>query len=238
MSENAALPTSAPIASPKFDTPPNSSKGSIHSPMIRLGTPNKSIRMSENFKETVGGVITYEEPWTDDIEDLIKHWRSHAIKMSEMHENAAYYVKGKHNMFGLPPIILPLSMTFISQIIPEEHTSTIVNGAMFLLSGLSGAVYKWLNLGEKYALHFQYSARYDDIITAIDTELSRQKKFRRPADVFVTEIRCKIDNLNHTSPEFPMCCLESPAIFCCMAKEKQIDTAPQMFRGCNDESIV
>ena len=211
------------LASPKFNIPQG---GSLHSPMV--GRSDEDNTMSNSV---------YEEPWTDTIEDLIKHWRSHAIKMSEMHENAGYYVKGKHNIFGLPPIIIPLTMTYVSQILPEDQIrkDVIINGLMFLLSGLSGAVYKWLNLGEKYALHFQYSARYDDIITAIDTELSRQKKFRRPADVFITEIRCKIDNLNHTSPDFPMCCLCNPSSFyCCMASSEQEATAQQMFRECNN----
>lgn len=160
--------------------------------------------------------VAYEEPWTRDIEELIKHWRNYSIVMSEKHENAGYYIKVKHNWFGLPPILIPLMMTFISQLIPPTSPlSNPINGAMFLFSGITGAVYKWLNLGEQYALHFQYSARFNDIITNIDTELSRQRKFRRPADVFLTEVRCKIDNLNDTAPEFPVCC----SLFCVSSTE-------------------
>ena len=145
-----------------------------------------------------------EEPWTNKLENLVKKWRFHSIKLSELHEKAAYSIRMKHNVFGLPPVFIPLIMTFVSQIVPRDKA--IVSGAMFLVSGLSGAVYKWLNLGEQYTLHFQYSARYDDIVTAIDSELSRQPKFRRAADAFVTEIRSKIDHLNQTSPDFPTCC--------------------------------
>ena len=45
----------------------------------------------------------------------------------------------KHNVFGLPPVFIPLIMTFVSQIVPRDK-ETIVSGAMFLVSGLSGAV--------------------------------------------------------------------------------------------------
>jgi hypothetical protein len=213
---------SSTIASPQFDIA--SSHGELASPQL-TGIPSITDEQIEtpltqpsihSIHETLINVM--EEPWSEEMEQLVKHWRVHSIKMSELHEKAGYYVKSKHNIYGLPPIILPLTMSFVSQIIPdEEHTGTLVNGLMFLVSGLSGAVYKWLNLAEKYALHFQYSARYDDLITSIDSELSRQKRFRQPADTFITEIRCKIDNLNHTSPEFPACCMQN--ITCC---------------GCND----
>lgn len=145
-----------------------------------------------------------EEPWTRSIEDLVNKWREHAVTSSELHEKAAYSIKIKHNIFGLPPVFIPLVMTFVSQTIPMEKEQ-FTTGIMFLISGLSGAVYKWLNLGELYTLHFQYAARYDDIITSIDSEMSRQKKFRRAADAFVTELRAKLDNLNQTAPDFPLC---------------------------------
>lgn len=170
---------------------------------------SKAIEISlnstpKNIEKEVSGPIIEEEPWTDNIEKLVLKWKYHASRLSELHEKAGYLIKFKHNLFGLPPVFIPLIMTFITQIIPEGSES-IVSGGMFLVSGISGAIYKWLNLGEQYALHFQYAARYDDIITSIDSELSRQKRFRRAADAFVTEIRAKIDNLNQTSPEFPMC---------------------------------
>lgn len=178
--------------------------------MELLDSPNIEFSFSnsptpQTPQEEISGPIIEEEPWTDNIESLILRWKMHASRLSELHEKAAYTIKFKHNIFGLPPVFIPLIMTYISQVIPLENEA-VVSGVMFLVSGISGAIYKWLNLGEQYALHFQYSARYDDIITSIDSELSRQKRFRRAADAFVTEIRAKIDNLNQTSPEFPMCC--------------------------------
>lgn len=147
-----------------------------------------------------------EEPWSDEIERLVKHWRDYSIVMADQHENAGYKIKFNHNILGLPPIIIPITMTFISQILPTNNNSTnVFQGLMFLISGCTSALYKWLNLGERYSRHFSYSSRYNDITTAIDGELSRRRKFRRPADAFITEIRVKLDNLNHSAPEFPTC---------------------------------
>ena len=181
------------------------------------------IIVTETDSETSGqrSQPVLEEPWTDSIEELIYKWREHAVTSSELHEKAAYSIKIKHNVFGLPPVLVPLTMTFVSQIIPEEK-ETFTSGLMFLISGVSGAIYKWLNLGELYTLHFQYAARYDDIITSIDSELSRQKKFRRAADAFVTELRAKIDNLNQTAPDFPICSLNFNC--CCNYNTDEVKT--------------
>ena len=149
--------------------------------------------------------IVEEEPWDGNIEKLMIKWKIHATNLSELHERAGYSIKFKHNVFGLIPVFIPLIMTYVSQVIDENGNSEKINGVMFLISGIFGAVYKWLNLGEQYTLHFQYAARYDDIITSIDAELSRNKRFRRAADAFTTEIRGKIDNLNQTSPDFSTC---------------------------------
>ena len=88
--------------------------------------------------------------------------------------------------------------------VKEDYYSkfTITNGAMFLLSSFLNKIYTDYDLGNLYTLHFQYAARYYDLIIKIDSELSRKRKYRTSADVFITELRCQIDNLNQTSPPF------------------------------------
>lgn len=143
-----------------------------------------------------------EEPWNDRIEDQLIKWKEKCVELSNIHELAGYKIKSNHNFFGLPPIIIPLVMTYVSQLMDNE---TKINGMMFLVSGISGAVYKWLNLGEKYTLHFQYASKYQDLIYRINSELSRGRTFRRPADVFLTEMMSSMNHLNQTSPDIPTC---------------------------------
>ena len=75
---------------------------------------------------------------------------------------------------------------------------------MFGLITFFTGIYAWLDLGNQYALHFQYSARYYELVIFMDAELSRKRKYRRVSDTFITELRCKIDNLNTTAPDLPV----------------------------------
>lgn len=155
--------------------------------------------------------LLYMEPWSSRREELVNAWRDHVDAMSKLHEEAGYRIKKRHTKIGLITNIIPLIMTFL-QIVFEalqqkeknSTTFTIINGAMWLISSILSLMYSFLSLGTEYALHFQYSARYYDLLIRIDSELSRKRRFRKTADVFVTELRCQIDNLNKTGPDMPI----------------------------------
>ena len=149
-----------------------------------------------------------EEPWTNTRENLIKEWRIHVDEMYKLHEEAAYRQKSKHHLIGLPTIIIPLIMTFVQvvfEVVKTEHLEiyTVINAGMWLISSVLAIIYKSLDLGTQHALHFQYSARYYELIIRIDSELSRKREFRKSADAFITELRCQIDNLNQSGPDMP-----------------------------------
>jgi hypothetical protein len=159
--------------------------------------------------------LLYEEPWTTERENLVLEWRDHLCDMSKLHEDAGYSIKKKHHRIGIATYLIPTIMTFLqivfgeitknaSESVKQEYYTkfTITNGAMFLLSGILSKVYTEYDLGTLYTLHFQYAAKYYDLIIKIDSELSRSRKYRTSADTFITELRCQIDNLNQTSPSF------------------------------------
>ena len=98
-------------------------------------------------------------------------------------------------------------MTFLSQTLPPSHETTIVNGVMFLLTSSISGLQALFAYGQLYEQHFAYSAHYSNIASRIESELARRRKFRTPADVFITEIKCRIDNLNDVSPALPMDCM-------------------------------
>lgn len=166
-----------------------------------------------------------EEPWSDNIENLIIKWKIQCVDQSNIHEISGYKIKSNHNVFGLPPIIIPLVMTYLSQLMGEN---TKITGLMFLLSGLSGAIYKWLNLGEKYTLHFQYATKYQDIIFKINSELARDRKFRRPADVFITEIMSSMNHLNQSAPDIPTCLF---SLTSCKTSQVQRNKGPEITKS-------
>ena len=151
----------------------------------------------------------YEEPWTDSIEFLLTDWKEDLDKLSELHEYAGYIVKSRYYRLAIPGIAIPLVMGFISQTLPEGQPAIISNGVVFMVSGILSGLQTLFNYGQLYEEHFQYSSRFSDIVKRIDSELARKRKFRTPADVFLTEVKCKIEYLTEGSPEMPMnftCC--------------------------------
>lgn len=147
-----------------------------------------------------------EEPWTDETEKLVRRWAQQMEALSELHDNAGYIVKMRYYRIAIPSILVPFVMGFVSQILPEGRQSTITDGAMFMItSGLAG-LQTLFNYGQLYEQHFSYSASYSNIVSRIESELSRHRKFRTPSDVFITELKCTINNLNETAPELPMGC--------------------------------
>ena len=150
--------------------------------------------------------IKREEPWTDEIEQLVRRWAHQMNSLSELHDNAGYITKSRFMRLAIPSVIVPFAMGFISQVTPDTKRSSIVDGFMFMLtSGISG-LSALFNYGQRYEQHFSYSSNYSNISSRIESELSRKRKYRIPAEIFITELKCTINNLNDQAPELPMGC--------------------------------
>ena len=51
--------------------------------------------------------------------------------------------------------------------------------------------------------HFNYSARYTDVVSDIESELVKSRKFRIQLDVYSTRIHMITDNLANSEPVLP-----------------------------------
>lgn len=169
-------------------------------------TDFRFLENNSNNNNHYNNNIIYPE-WTNKIKDLVLKWRRHVIEMSELHEEAGYRIKAKHNLIGIPTVIIPLIMTILQGAIDNTYSEesmrqlNIVNSVMYGITTAFSGIYSWLDLGNQYSLHFQYSARYYELVIKIDQELTYQKT---PIDVFLTELRVQIDNLNLTAPDMPV----------------------------------
>ena len=56
--------------------------------------------------------------------------------------------------------------------------------------------------------HFNFSARYADIVSDIELELVKSRDFRVQLDVFSTRVHMSVDNLSNTEPVLPKNILE------------------------------
>lgn len=152
-----------------------------------------------------------EGPWTEKIENLLNTWRSDCVKKSKQHETAGYLFKKKNARWGLPPVLIPIIMSPVSAMIgydactsdQTQKWKTILNSSAFLVAGIFSGVYSFFRYGEKMENFFNFSTRYVDIVTEIDSELIKDEDYRLPADVFIMRIKMLIDNLTRAEPVIP-----------------------------------
>ena len=66
-----------------------------------------------------------------------------------------------------------------------------------------GGIDSFFSFSTRKERHFNHSARYGELSTAIEGELFKNKRFRIQSDVFCTEVRMRYDMLNTTAPVIP-----------------------------------
>jgi len=145
------------------------------------------------------------DEWTTEIEALIKHWKDQTEKLAHVHQESGYINKTRYYRLAIPSIILPFVMTIVSQNLYSgpNDSSHIVDGVAFMVTSILSALSMFFNYNQICEEHFQTSARYTDISNRIDSELARRRKFRTPSDVFITELKVRIESLGENSCEMP-----------------------------------
>jgi len=145
-----------------------------------------------------------EEPWGEKNETYMKEIIQLCKTKSAQHEQAGYHFKGKNTHWGLPSILIPTIMAPVSVLIESEPVSSkYVNACAFLLTGVIAGVVSFFKFGEQMVTHFNFAARYADVISDIELELIKDREFRTQLDVFATRVHMIIDNLANTEPVIP-----------------------------------
>ena len=144
-----------------------------------------------------------EEPWNDKLEKYMGEYIKTATVRATQHEAAGYYFKKLNTRWGLPLVLLPMTMSPVSLMIGDIPGGDMIKASAFMLSGMIAGVYSFFRYGEKLEKHFGFAARYSDVVTDIQAILVKGRQFRGPADVFSTKIRMIMDNLAQTEPTLP-----------------------------------
>lgn len=159
----------------------------------------------------------------------MRYWQRCAKKGYEDHKRVANLVKMKNNIFGIPPIIIPVFMVMVSQLSPGDEPVSASVG--FGLAGLASLLYTYLGLGSRMQQHLSCAAQYEEIASRIQFELVRRADNRRPVDLFFTEISVKMQILNRDAPDVLVC--DFP--FCLMSMkyhpEDEEDFTPPVFES-------
>lgn len=160
--------------------------------------------MSEQQEQVITIPITenkLEEPWTEQTEELAYKWMKESKSLSQKHDKAGKNNKYKHAITGLPAILIPSIFSPISVAIGDVEGMQYVNMSGFILTAIFSTINTFFSYNQKYQKHMDYSAFFNDIFTDIQFEMSREKKYRRPHDEFLTKIQLKMDYLNQNAPD-------------------------------------
>ncbi|PQM58840.1 MAG: hypothetical protein CML47_07115 [Rhodobacteraceae bacterium] len=144
-----------------------------------------------------------EEPWTRKGEELIREWNADIKRRESLHDESGYYYKKMRKRWGLPAIILPAVMAPISTVFSDKEWIKYVNMTSFVIVAIMGGIDSFFSFSTRKERHFNHSARYGELSTAIEGELFKNKRFRIQSDVFCTEVRMRYDMLNTTAPVIP-----------------------------------
>ena len=168
------------------------------------------LEKSRDSIEKKMSTMRMEGPWNTQIEEFMNDWKAMCVLKSNLHSKAGYIFKKKNTYWGLPSVLIPISMAPISVMMGYNDCDsssltwqTIFNSSAFLLSGLFSGVYSFFKFGEKMEQFFNFSSRYYDVVTEIEAELIKERKFRLPADVFIIRIKMLVDNLSKNEPVLP-----------------------------------
>jgi hypothetical protein len=140
------------------------------------------------------------EEYTQQSETLLKYWMKEAKELSNKHNIKGKNFKWKHELVGIPAMIIPIIASPISGLLADEPGIEIFNVVALISSGVLSGIYSFFNFSRKSELHFRYEANYQDLYTTILVELSKKRELRYKADRFIEQIQSKIDGYATNAP--------------------------------------
>lgn len=144
--------------------------------------------------------VLVEEKYTPHNESLLKYWLQEARRSSAAHNAKGKRLKFRHELFGLPAILLPLIFATISGVLSDKPGIEYANVSVLALTGILSGVNRFFDYGPKSQRHFEYEAKYADLVTTVMVELSKERNLRIRADRFVEMVQSKVDNLGANAP--------------------------------------
>lgn len=151
------------------------------------------------------------DPWTSSINEYVIDIKNLSSKKSKQHELSGHYFRKMEIRWVLPSILVPTVFGPIVLLIgniekDSDDMVTItdyVSTTGFILTSVLNSISNFYRYGNRSQDHYMYSAKYSDIVTDIEAELIKKKKYRTNADVFVTTVKMRLDHLTFGEPVIP-----------------------------------
>jgi hypothetical protein len=121
--------------------------------------------------------------------------------MAMAHDNGARLCKKKHVLYGLPSLMIPMAMAPLSAALKDIEYISYIEMIAFMTTAVTSAMAQFFDYSGKTQKHFAFSARYADLVTDIDHELSKPAQYRQQVDTFSLKIKMMYDGLNRAAPD-------------------------------------
>jgi hypothetical protein len=138
--------------------------------------------------------------WTGHIETLCKTWGEKAQGNQLLHLHESNTWSSFSNRSHLLVILLSMTCGLISIIDDRFVGIHYVVSALSICIGTITSVIKFYKPGEKSEIHQIVSKKYSKLYRLIVLELSLSRNDRQNADLFLTYIRTKMDDLQSDTP--------------------------------------
>jgi hypothetical protein len=146
-------------------------------------------------------IIRMNEPWSEKSEKLLQGWKDICVNKENHHENQGRYYKLKHQLYGLPAILIPIIISPLVLILNiSPTTAEIISTSSLISTGLFNGIHRFFGFQEKSFHHLEYGNKYAEQKTFIEVELAKEKEYRFSVDRFIEITQAKIDFLNQTEP--------------------------------------
>ena len=134
--------------------------------------------------------------WEAREEQLLKKWMDEMFICSKKQGIKARHTKKLYALVGVPATLLPIVLSGLTSLEIEP----LVNSLLMITTGSLIGISTFFNLGKKFAQHFEYEHKYDELARELEKELKKPKKHRIACDVYMEKIYMTYNGLNARAP--------------------------------------
>lgn len=163
-------------------------------------SPHTPIAYRESRERIV--ISPNHQEWDEQVEEFVKSFLSESEVAKTEHYKKGQWCQIVRNLWGLPPIIIPLLMAPFTQTFKKTDKTSYISMAAFMLSGITSSIGQYFNYGKKSEQHFNTAAYYADLITDIKEEMAKSRNNRREAAVAMSTFKMRFDIIGSQAPNY------------------------------------
>lgn len=155
---------------------------------VDITPPSTGSRDDEHRKELL---------WEHREEELLLKWMNEMYDNSKLHRKSGKKYKKCYAIFGVPATLIPIIMSGLTTQLKEYP---LAQSLLMITTGTLVGVSTFFNLGKRFAQHFEYEHKYDELARELEKELKKPKRHRLACDVYMEKIYMKYSGLNVRAP--------------------------------------